>query len=188
MSKPGTSIATSCPCLRNLPAVAFAARQPLANAVAATKVVGGDEWCSSREIRRRCNDYEAKIIADAHRHHVARDRLAKPYSGIETLLDDIDEPSLRDQIERHAGEALQKTRHHRFQQQPRRTLIGIDPERAARIAARIGDGIQCLVKIAEHRCKPREQCFAGFCRRYATRRAIEQAHAQFALQCEHGVT
>ena len=94
------------PVLAELPAVALAARQPLANAVVVTKVVGRGERCSSREIRGRCNDYEAKIIADAHRHHVARDRLAKPYSGIETLLNDIDEPSLRDQIDRQIATNL----------------------------------------------------------------------------------
>jgi hypothetical protein len=45
-------------------------------------------------ISRRRRQHEWHVIADAHGDHVARDALARPYSRVETRLDDIDERAI----------------------------------------------------------------------------------------------
>ena len=71
-----------------------------------------------REIGRRRHGEETKAVANAYCAHVLRRRLGETHARIEPVLDDIYQPSLGGEIERHLRIAGEKKRDHCPQQQP----------------------------------------------------------------------
>ena len=137
------------------------------------------------EIGRRSDGNKAGIAAEFHRDHIERHRLAKPYAGIETVGNDIDEPIVGDEIERHVGIACEKGRDGGIEQHPRGDLAGIDPQRAAGMAAEFVDLLERQIEIPEQWRQTGDEALAGFRRRDAAGRPVEKPNAHIGFERTH---
>src|SRR5690606_20560229 len=83
--------------LLELPTVAPATGQALTNAAMPDEIVRDDGFAETVHIVWGGNGEEAEILADPHRYHILRHRLAKPDARIEPLLHNVDKPSFADE-------------------------------------------------------------------------------------------
>ena len=170
-----------------LPAIERAAFEAEADAIVLVKVLRNDGMTALANVSGRSDGGELHRFGEAHRDHVLRHGLSEADAGVETFGDDVAQPAIGDDVEMDLRVKAEEARQQWAQDHPDRRVAGIDAHRAARDFAEIVDLLQRLRDRGYGGTQPGGKPLPRLGQRYATRRAVEQAHAETLLEAADGM-
>ena len=103
------------------------------------------------QVRRRRHRQKPHIFAKTHGHHIRRDVFRQTDPRIKTFGDNIYQPAIYHQIQRHAGIPCHIVRHNCLQQQVNSLFPAIDTQRTHGLSLGIGNLFQRLFQPVEVR-------------------------------------
>ena len=162
-------------------------RQPQIDAAVTNEIIGPFRRRAAIQIGRRADHSKADVGADAHRNHVLGNLLAEAHAGIESLLDDVDELVVRNQLHIDVRIGREQPLELRPQDGADGVIAGADPDGAGRPVLEVPEARKLGFDVVEPRRHGAQQAFARLGRVDAAGVACQQPHAKPALELADGM-